>query len=383
MQTIPSLKPFLLVGVLAGIGACSGDGPLPAECDPNLPNDPNCEGITPDFTCSIDVDDIFVGAFRDAIPALTNPTIAPVGQEGTNLWIDSDRVLGLIIDGQPIAIPLGIFWWHENVNLEFGGETLAITYCPLTGSNTVFDREPFGGVEFGISGLLFKNNLLLYDRDPSGNVSFWPQMALGARCGPKDGTDYAEHMLASMEIDWGGWRRIHPNTLVASPNTGFDRDYTRTGYPYGRYDTPSNPELLFPLPNPIDTRHPPKMVTLGVPNGDGTRTAFTYGNLSTLGETGVVTMGADEVAEPYIVLWDGEWRGAMAYRPRTESGIEVTMEVVDGRWRDVETGSTWNLTGQATGGELAGEQLEPVHQAFVAFWFAWPAFYPDIVSWSP
>ena len=41
---------------------------------------------------------------------------------------------------------------------------LAVTYCPLTGSSMVFRREVVNGVEFGVSGLLFKNNLVMYDR---------------------------------------------------------------------------------------------------------------------------------------------------------------------------------------------------------------------------
>ncbi len=45
-------------------------------------------------------------------------------------------------------------------------------------------------------------------------------------------------------------------------------------------------------------------------------------------------------------------------------------------FRDRETGSRWTLTGRATEGALAGEQLTPLtHQD--AFWFAWAAFQPD------
>ena len=43
---------------------------------------------------------------------------------------------------------------------------------------------------------------------------------------------------------------------------------------------------------------------------------------------------------------------------------------------DAETGSTWNVFGEATSGELAGAQLEQlVH--IDTFWFAWNAFHPD------
>lgn len=44
--------------------------------------------------------------------------------------------------------------------------------------------------------------------------------------------------------------------------------------------------------------------------------------------------------------------------------------------RDQETGSQWNLLGQAIDGPLAGAQLTPVVH-LNTFWFAQAAFRPD------
>ena len=49
---------------------------------------------------------------------------------------------------------------------------------------------------------------------------------------------------------------------------------------------------------------------------------------------------------------------------------------------DLETGSTWTLEGLAVDGPLLGTQLEPVAEAFVAFWFAWAAFHPGTQLWK-
>ena len=46
------------------------------------------------------------------------------------------------------------------------------------------------------------------------------------------------------------------------------------------------------------------------------------------------------------------------------------------------TGSLWSVDGLATQGPLAGQRLQPRADAFVAFWFAWPEFYPEIKIWS-
>lgn len=356
---------LLATGILVGLGACSEEAAV--RSDPSQ--------ALEDLSCSVPESEIFVGAFRDGIPALTNPDMQVPGFPETSLWEDDDRVVGMVLGDQPIAVPLNIFWWHEIVNLELEEHMVAITHCPLTGSSLVFDREPQGGVEFGVSGLLFRNNLMMYDRT-EGSESLWPQMSIGARCGPKDGESL--EMLGSVEMTYGEWRRMHPNTLVVTSETGWDRDYSSDGYPYRGYDDRSNPQLLFPLSGEIDTRFPPKARVLGVPQGSG-GTAFPYSELSRLGDQAIVSSESGD--EDYVVFWDEEAWGAMAYRP-TVDGQPLTFEISGDRIVDQETGSFWNMSGQATGGELAGNQLEPIDEAFVAFWFAWPLFFPDIQPWS-
>ena len=50
-------------------------------------------------------------------------------------------------------------------------------------------------------------------------------------------------------------------------------------------------------------------------------------------------------------------------------------------FRDVETGSVWNLVGEAVSGELSGAQLEPL-PAYSAYWFAWFSFWPNTDIWA-
>ena len=71
----------------------------------------------------------------------------------------------------------------------------------------------------------------------------------------------------------------------------------------------------------------------------------------------------------------------MAYS--TVLGAErLNFTVEDDRIVDLETGSLWNVEGLAVEGPLAGQRIPPVAEAFVAFWFAWPLFYPEIVLWT-
>lgn len=136
-------------------------------------------------------------------------------------------MVGLILDGEPLAVPHNVLWWHEIVNLNRGGKQLAVTYCPLTGSSIVFDRASVEGDEFGVSGLLWQNNLIMYNRRTT--ESLWPQMLGQARCGPATGQSLDPY--PAIEMTWEGWKKIHPNTGVVSASESLGRD--RRIYPYG------------------------------------------------------------------------------------------------------------------------------------------------------
>jgi hypothetical protein len=49
---------------------------------------------------------------------------------------------------------------------------------------------------------------------------------------------------------------------------------------------------------------------------------------------------------------------------------------------DEQTGSRWNVLGQAIAGPLAGAQLVPIVHGD-HFWFAWAAFKPDTLIYRP
>ncbi len=90
----------------------------------------------------------------------------------------------------------------------------------------MYDRE-VGNREltFGISGKLYKQNLLLYDQQTE---SLWSQVRKEAVTGPLTGS--ALKLLPSLETSWQEWRSKYPGTLVLSPKTGYSRDYFRDPY---------------------------------------------------------------------------------------------------------------------------------------------------------
>jgi Protein of unknown function (DUF3179) len=50
-------------------------------------------------------------------------------------------------------------------------------------------------------------------------------------------------------------------------------------------------------------------------------------------------------------------------------------------FRDAQTGSMWNVLGQAAAGPLKGHRLRPVTH-LDTFWFAWVAFQPQTRLYS-
>ena len=340
-------------------------------------------------SCSIPQTEIFNGGpGRDGIPALTNPDFVPVGSSRAAYLDDFDRVIGLVIQdlvpapsagetlarAQPriLAIPLNILWWHEIVNLQVGLTSLAVTHCPLTGSSLAFDRSSVGGAEFGVSGLLFKNNLMMFDRQ--AGESLWPQMARAARCGVKDGQTL--EMYPIIEMRWGDWRRLYPFTEVISDATGFDRNYQL--YPYGDYDRLSNEQLLFPQ-GPLDERREPKERVLGIPDGEG-GISFPFGELDELGEAAVVPI--EQAGREMVVFFDRSAQGAMVYQPVLDGDV-LTFRAEGDRILDEQTNSVWTVDGLAVEGPLARRRLTAIPEAYVAYWFAWAAFHPDTELWSP
>ena len=352
-----SRGPALVTALVMGQGCANNTGPNRSQGT--------------DLQCSIPQAQIQNGGpGKDGIPALTNPQFVTPGTGETSYLQGEDRVVGIPVDGDPVALPLNIFWWHETLNLDVGGISVAITHCPLAGSTLGFDRSASGGAEFGVSGLLFQNNLIMYDRN--ADESLWPQMLRGARCGSADGTSL--DMVPVIEMSWNGWLGLYPDTKVIGSGTGFGRDYT--DYPYGTYDRPDNPSLLFP--GSIDGRRPPKERVLGIPSGTGGIT-YPFGALDENGPASIA-LGSIE-GKAHVVFWDRDRQAAMAYYPGS-GDEEMTFTVVDGRILDDQTGSAWTVDGLAVEGPKAGLRLDAVPEVFVAFWFAWPSFYPDVEIWS-
>jgi len=287
---------------------------------------------------------------------------------GADYLLDSDRVLGVLMNGEARAYPHNILWHHEIVNDRIGEDWISVTFCPLTGSGLAFDPE-IGSrrLDLGVSGLLFANNLVLYDRRT--DEVYGPQLTVTGACEGFRGQ--ALRLLPVQEMSWGLWKELHPNTTVVTGEQTFGRNYRV--YPYGSYAEITSNELLVPM-SADRSRHIKERV-LSIREGRGGR-GYPYGELRALGDVAVVNESVTGI--PTAVFYDADdGETALAFDARV-NGAALTFDArPGGSWVDRETGSTWAIDGSAIAGPLVGSRLRTRGDAYTVFWFAWRHFQPD------
>lgn len=264
----------------------------------------------------ISLDEIRAGGPpRDGIPALTNPEYLPAAL--ADFMRQDEPVLGVELNGAARAYPLRVLSWHEVVNDQFGGEAVLVSWCPLAYAGLVHSRRVDGKeLTFGVSGLLYQSNLLMYDRQTE---SLWSQVKNRAVTGLMTGTRLK--VLPSSLTTWRKWHNKHPDTMVLSLNTGYDRDYSQDPYE----DYYRSKRSLFGFFRGRSNGHDSKEMIAGVTIGDRVkayplntlrqrrRTTDTFGGrilvFTFLPKSGELIL-ADDAGEniPYVTAYGFVWQ---------------------------------------------------------------------------
>jgi hypothetical protein len=295
-------------------------------------------------------------------------------------WLGEDWPVMLFkLNDDARAYPLAILIHHEIVNDVVDGRPVALTFCPLCNATIAFDRTLPDGtlLDFGTTGNLRNSDLVMYDRQTN---SWWQQFTGEAIVGELTGTRL--EFLPSQIIAWSDFKDLYPDGKVLSRDTGYNRSYGRN--PYSGYDSINNYPFLYE--GDLDGRLPPveRVVAIQL---DGIDVAYPF---TVLNEIRVVN---DEVAgTPLVVFWKGGTRTTFGNSDREVGSTSVflrklgdqvlTFQAEEDGFRDNQTGSLWNIIGEAIDGPLNGQRLEPI-VAGEHFWFAWAVFRPDTIVWSP
>lgn len=262
------------------------------------------------------------GPPKDGIPSIDEPVFKKASDY--KAFSNSSQVLGVFYNGIAKAYPIRILDWHEIVNDQFKRRAVVVTYCPLCGSGIAFEADIVDGKpsEFGVSGLLYNSDVLLYDRSTQ---SLWSQIMHKAVSGPLKGREL--EVIITQRTTLGAWKKIHPETLILTTQTGYNRNYQTS--PYGSYDHENR--TIFPVAHSNNAFHKKEWV-IGIEN-NGVYKAYAVKRLAKLSQQKLV----DKVGgETFTLTWD---KKAENVRVENQAGEEV-----------------------------AGIQM---------FWFAWVAFHPD------
>lgn len=322
---------------------------------------------------SVDLDEIVGGGPpKDGIPAINQPWFESVAN--ARQWLrDNEPVIALELGGKARAYPLQILVWHEIVNDEIEGVPVAVSFCPLCYSALAFDRRlDDQTLLFGVSGLLRHSDMVMYDRQTE---SWWQQFTGEAIVG--DLTGKRLRQLPAQIVGFAQFAAAHSEGLVLSRNTGYLRDYGRN--PYVGYDSISASPILYR--GKTDSRLRPMEKVVAIQLGDKAK-AYPYSITRSrhviadrVGSTDLVVFHAEGAASALESGRINESRDVGAtgvFDPKVDDQY-LHFNYAAGEFVDDETGSRWNILGQAISGPLRGKRLKPiVHGDYFAF--AWLAF---------
>ncbi len=136
-------------------------------------------------------------------------------------WNDDDFVMGVALNGEARAYPLAMMVWHQVVNDELGEVPILVTFCRLCGTGVVYDRWVGDQtLSFGMSGLIYRADILLYDRETR---SLWSRFLDESVAGDSAGLPIfgMPHQIATV----GEWKAQFPESSIVSRDNSYGVDY--------------------------------------------------------------------------------------------------------------------------------------------------------------
>ncbi|MGE3597006.1 MAG: DUF3179 domain-containing (seleno)protein [Dehalococcoidia bacterium] len=318
---------------------------------------------------------LYWGAYVPVVmtPPGTSQLLDPTTAE--RVAIPSDVVLGLEIGGESRAYLRDQIARPHYFRDVVGGKPVTVSYCILCNSATAFDSTLDGRV-LDLKCVTAYNNNIIYADAATGNVI----QQLDGRIidGPARGR--ALPMLPVAISTWQEWIRLHPDThLFYSPATTVrDRmvDWM-LGWMIPVKKLAARRAPWHRIRGTLDSRLPAMSFVLGVEVNDA-RCAYPMTELQHQ------TIVNDELGgTPIAIFLDTDSDIARVYT-RQVDGRSLTFQsgVGDAFATDEATGTTWNSSGLALEGPLAGSRLTPVPHFNRLFWFSWALFKPGTRIWT-
>ena len=363
MKVILNINVFIILSITFLVG-CNGNNIKPGS-------NTNLSGVNDDGWAVPSQYVIDGGVGKDGIRSIDNPEFLSV--EETDFINDDELVI--IVKYQEIikVYPHKVLDYHEIVNDIYLDSLLTISYCPLTGTAVAWKGNFIGlNTDFGVSGLLYNNNLILYDRESD---NYWSQMKFISIYGTK--VLEKVEFVPVVETTWGTFKQLNLSAEVLRGNLGSSTDYSN--YPYGNYRTDDS-YLLFPLSEPddrmaakervlmvIDVLENVEMVGLNFPSPEAVRNVVVSNNVAYIRDNNLNLM--------------------VAFPIQTADGVEHTFTYKSDALPVIltdEEGNEWDVFGKAVSGPRAGEQLKPLY-SMIGYFFPISSIFRDtnIINYRP
>lgn len=269
--------------------------------------------------------------------------------------VDDDLVLLLKKEGQIYVYPHK-YMYVEVVNEFADGHPIAITFCPLTRSGLAWDRVISGDTTIlTASGYLFKENLMPLDTT-SGSI--FSQMLSEGISGFREG--YRMNNISILETKWSTVVEFFPESVVLDP--------VETLIVCGEPGTHSTQTSSIGSQKSAQVSDPH---FLGIPGSTG---VMLYGYDQFPGEIHT-TYAMDVFGNKRILFMAGSDQHRYIV-PFLTSYHMIPLDTFPVILED-ETGTRWDVFGEAVSGPRKGEKLESPHN-YVALDWAWDLLY-DLV----
>lgn len=312
------------------------------------------------------------GVPKEGIPSIDNPQFKPTHEIE---YVDDHRLIVGVRVGDTIkGYPHQVMDHHEIVNDQIDQLPYSLTYCPLTGTGIAWNREINGEtVEFGVSGLLFRNNLIPYDRKTDTHYS---QMQMRGVYGSR----IAEQLetLQVFQTTWDTWKKMFPEALVLSTETGHNRNYS--GYLYGEEYLEEDSPPLFPLSIELEDKIVipfKKREYMVIDKDDDIDIAST--EIYTIEDFGPgVNLEETKIADTdIVVIGSSDLDFAVGFEKQLVDGSTLDFEAVQNSLPIVmedQEGNQWDVFGYAVQGPRQGERLSPTLSCY-GYHFAFGEFF--------
>ncbi len=260
----------------------------------------------------------------EKLPSLDGPRLVRL-KAHTDPPAPGEPVVGLRVEGESRAYPLGLLDRYEVVNDGAAGLEYVVARCPLTQIAAVYDRRIAGRtLTFVNSGALWRDTLVLQDRETG---TLWTAATGEALFGPLAGERLRP--VPAFFAASRAWSAAYPDARYLDTGDLTERPLTLSLYAVSPWQGVSGTKTT-------DGRYGPKTMLFSVAE-DGEALAFDPEELQRLGRAQATLAG-----RPVVLEWDAQHEAPRAFRsdgdgPRELAVIPIYWFALDLHFETVRT----------------------------------------------